>query len=100
MPRDPRFIWDALILLVFGLSSVYVLWLYVRLLAVSVQRLRGGWRIAAFLPLLVVIPVLIGTILAWLQGYNVWLFFVLIGPAWLVLYHILLLALHRWVARR
>ena len=100
MPADLRFLWDALILLALAVPNVLMGRQYVRLLASSTIRLRGGWRIASLLPLLVVIPALIGALLAWLQGYNVWLFVLFFFPAWLLLYQVVLLTLHRWFGNR
>ena len=54
----------------------------------------GGWRVAALLPLLVVIPVVVVTIRDLQQGSNLWpLLLIFLAPV-LLLYHKALLFLH------
>jgi len=70
------------------------------LLCRSVQQIQGGWRVAALLPLLVLIPVLVVTIHGFLQGGNLWpLLLIVLAPV-LLLYQVALLALHQWVQHR
>ena len=80
--------------------AVYGIVRYPGLLYRSVQQMRGGWRVAALLPLLVLIPVLVVTIYGLWQGSNLWpLFLIFLAPV-LLLYQVGLFALHKWVQHR
>jgi len=66
----------------------------------SVQQMNGGWRVAAVLPLLVVIPVVVVTIRDLQQGSNLWpLLLIFLAPV-LLLYQVVLLVLHKRVHDR
>jgi hypothetical protein len=60
----------------------------------SIKRMRGGWRVLALLPLLLMVPVLIVTTVAVVQGSNIWpLVLIFVAPE-VLLYLILLLIAH------
>jgi hypothetical protein len=62
--------------------------------------MNGGWRVAAVLPLLVVIPVVVVTIRDLQQGSNLWpLLLIFLAPV-LLLYQVVLLVLHKRVHDR
>jgi hypothetical protein len=47
----------------------------------TVSRYRGGWRIAALVPLVVMVPIVGQAILAFLAGSNLWpLLLILVSP--------------------
>ena len=80
--------------------AVYGILRYPRLLYRSVRQMQGRWRVAALLPLLVRIPVLVVTIYGLWQGGNLWpLFLIFLAPV-LLLYQIGLFAPHKWVQHR
>jgi hypothetical protein len=67
---------------------------YPALLYRSVKQTRGAWRLAALLPLIVVIPVLFVTIRGLQQGSNLWpIFLIFLAPV-LFVYQAVLLLLH------
>ena len=74
--------------------AIYGILEYPGLLYRSVKQMRGGWRVAALLPLLVVIPVVVVTIRDLKKGSNLWpLLLIFLAPL-LLLYHKALLFLH------
>lgn len=59
----------------------------------AIKRMRGGWRVLALLPLILMVPVLIVTTVAVLQGSNIWpLVLIFVAPEVLVYLIILLIA--------
>jgi hypothetical protein len=45
---------------------------YLALQALTISRFAGGWRLAAFVPLIVTVPLLVYTVAALLAGSNLW----------------------------
>lgn len=74
--------------------AIYGILEYPSLLYRSVKQMRGGWRVAALLPLLVVIPVVVVTIRGLQQGSNLWPIYLIMLAPMVLLYHIVLRFLH------
>ena len=63
------------------------------------MRYRRGWRLAAMAPLVVMVPILIHVVLAFLAGSNLWpILIVLVAP--LAFIYLLIVAVARAVATR
>ena len=75
----------GLIILVGFISAVA----YVPLQIYTARKWRGGWRIAAFVPLLLMLPVCVFTAIALVQESNLWpillIFAAPFGTAYLIL---------------
>jgi len=72
---------------------------YPVLQVLAIVRLRGGWRILAFLPLVVMTPVLIVTFVGFHQDSNLWpLYLIFVAPV-ILAYLIILLVAHAAVRR-
>lgn len=81
--------------------AVYGILGYPGLLYRSVPQMRGGWRIAAPLPLSALIPVLVVTIQGFWQGSNLWpLLLIFLASVLLLPYQVGLAAPHKWVQHR
>jgi hypothetical protein len=80
-------------LVIFGVA-IYSIFHYPSLLYRSVRQMRRGWRVAALLPLLVVIPVVVVTIRGLQQGSNLWPIYLIVLAPVVLLYHIVLRFLH------
>ena len=74
--------------------AIYGIFHYPGMLYRSVKQMRGGWRIAALLPLLVVIPIVVVTIRGLQQRSNLWPIYLIILAPVVLLYHTVLLFLH------
>ena len=75
----------ALGLLIMGVAF-YGVAKYPGLLYRSVRDMQGGWRIAALLPLLVLIPITVVTAVALWQGSNLWPIFLIFAAPVLLVY--------------
>ena len=95
-----RSVWDGVVLVAFAGFWCWCLLRYVRLAYWSLKKLRGVWRIFTLLPVLVVAPSLIGTMWALVQGYNGWVFVLLLAVPYLCLYQGLAVRLREWFQRR
>ena len=66
---------------------------------IAVKRMRGGWRVLAYLPLILMAFVFLITIVGFYQQSNLWpLILILVSPLVLV-YLIILLVSHSFVVR-
>lgn len=92
------------VLAVLGLAimgvAVYGIAKYPSLFYRSVKEMQGGWRIAALLPLLVVIPVTVVTIVGLWQGSNLWPIFLIFAAPVLFVYQAALMFLHTRMHKR
>ena len=89
----------ALGLLIMGVAF-YGVAKYPGLLYRSVRDMQGGWRIAALLPLLVLIPIMVVTVVALWQGSNLWPIFLIFAAPVLLVYQVALMFLHTRVHNR
>jgi hypothetical protein len=65
------------------------------------RRWNGAWRVAALLPLIVMGPVLIHAILAYIAQANLWPIFLILSSPFALAYLVVLIALRasaRWVS--
>lgn len=81
-------------------AAAYGVAKYPSLLYRSVKDMRGGWRIAALLPLLVVIPVTAVTVVGLWQGSNLWPILLIFAAPFLFLYQAALIFLHTRMHKR
>jgi peptidoglycan/LPS O-acetylase OafA/YrhL len=66
---------------------------------IAVKRMRGGWRVLAYLPLILMAFVFLITIVGFYQQSNLWpLILILVSPLVLV-YLVILLVSHSFVVR-
>lgn len=66
---------------------------------IAVKRMRGGWRVLAYLPLILMVFVFIITIVGFYQQSNLWpLILILVSPL-VFLYLVILLVSHSFLVR-
>lgn len=66
---------------------------------IAVKRMRGGWRVLAYLPLILMVFVFVITIVGFYQQSNLWpLILILVSPL-VFLYLVILLVSHSFLVR-
>jgi O-antigen ligase len=66
----------------------------------AIKRMRGGWRVLALLPLLIMIPVLVVTFLGLSRGSNLWPIILIFVAPIVFAYLIILFFAHAAVQRK
>ena len=66
---------------------------------IAVKKMRGGWRVLAYLPLILMVFVFVITIVGFYQQSNLWpLILILVSPL-VLLYLVILLVSHSFLVR-
>ncbi|MEZ5817972.1 MAG: hypothetical protein R3D44_12905 [Hyphomicrobiaceae bacterium] len=82
-----------------GLLVVAAVPAYPFLQVSALKRLRGGWWYAAAIPMLVMIPILALTAVAFARQSNLWPLALIFGSLLACIYLAATLALHRYLNR-
>lgn len=85
------------LIIALGFSSAVA---YVPLQIYTGRKWRGGWRIAAFLPLLLMVPVFVITAIALAQKSNLWPIVLIFAAPFGTAYLVILLVIRHFAISR